>query len=226
MIRRFAFAALILGAVACGDDGEDKKEAATPADASTPDGAAPYVATKDKITNQGAACKTASDCTGAKPECLPNLNLFIASVTYPGGQCTAPCREDVECGGGDNICPLGPLFALGAGAGTGGMAAPMLPISPDMISKCQKKCTSDDQCRKDEGYRCTTLAVAFPTVAPILSTLAGSASGADGGAGLSAGLNQTFCFPPAAATPADASVQAEAGAADAGVDAGDAAVAP
>lgn len=218
MIRRFAFAALVLGAVACGDDGDDdnKTENKKPdASVGQADAAVPYVPTPNAITNLGSKCSGPADCMGVtgKAECVKSVSILISSINYPGGACTAKCQEDVECGGGQGVCPLGQLVGMAGGAGV----PAGLPINLADLSRCQLKCTQNSDCRADEGYRCVTLGEALPTFGSLLEMFAGSAGGA-GDAG--AGLTQKFCFPPApatadagvpdAATPADASTTADA----------------
>jgi len=208
MIRRFAFATLLLTAVACGDDSDDPKPTETPKDGGI-DAAAPPML---RVDNTGAACTMPSDCTGSSfAQCLKNspsspiqLAIFPASVPYPGGFCSATCTDDIECKGTGAVCPLAPLVALGG---------PTIAGFIGNFSTCMVKCAVPSDCRTTDGWRCVSLNEAVPQ----LGTLAGGA----GDAGTDGGLNQTFCFPPAVIDP-DAGVAdggTDAGASDAGTDA-------
>lgn len=213
MIRRFAFAALLLGAVACGDDSDDKKDTETKdagSDASTTP--VPML----KVSNTGAACKAATDCQGPTAQCKdksPGGGLLGAvlppPVPFPGGFCSATCTSDIECRNDSNtaVCPLAPIFQL-----VGQQLGPAAGLLND-VSTCMVKCTSNADCRSSEGWRCIAAGEAYPQLAALGGGLAGDA-GVDAGAAAGQ-LDQTFCFPPAP-------VVADAGTVDSGTsDAGD-----
>jgi hypothetical protein len=223
MIRRITLAA-VLFVSACGDDTDSKpkEDASTPTNdtgkdagmQSAPDagsGAGPAV-TPDVVTNVGKACRTENGCMGEGPACQTMLSLLGQQVPFPGGYCSAQCSDNRECGE-TGECPVGEsLKAIPAALRSliGG-AAP---------SNCYERCTSNADCRTDEGYRCATIVSA-------LSEGAGGAglnvAGFDVSAFLSGPiLDSKYCLPPAPAVP-DAGapvVDAGAPAVDAGVDAG------
>lgn len=209
MIRRFAFAALLFGAVACGDDSDDPKP--TPDAGGTPDSGAPaYVPVPNRVTNAGVACTApSSGCEGGEGKtCLTTVSLAGTNTTYPGGYCSATCQANIECGTGSE-CPVGESlkmspFPLPAGA------------SGFVPSNCYKTCTTDADCRGSEKYRCST----------IVSAITSAGGGGGGGAfdisaiiGLLPGPIKTnlYCLPPAPPPP-DGGV-GDGGAADGGVDA-------
>jgi hypothetical protein len=206
MIRRFAFAALLLGAVACGDDSDDPKPAETGKDAGT-DAA---VVLMTKVDNTGAACMANSDCTGStSATCLkqsPTVALPIPglppAVAYPGGFCSATCTSDVECKGTGAVCPLSQITSL----------LPQAGALLGNLSTCMVKCAAASDCRVADGWRCVAANVAIPQLGMLLG--GGDAGAAGDGGAATGGLSQTYCFPPAAEVP-DAGAT-DAGATDAG----------
>lgn len=104
-------------------------------DAGTPpilsDGGVPTV-----MGGIGSSCADAADCDAspAGAMCITNLGGVAA---LPGGYCTAACTPasgSTECGAGSEC------FTIGFGGfGT---------------STCVKTCTTDAECRADEGYTC------------------------------------------------------------------------
>src|SRR5689334_17561583 len=98
MIRRFAFAALLLGAVACGDDSDDPKP--TPDAGGTDAGGvdAGYTPVPNRVTNAGTPCTAANACEGTDGKsCLTTLAAGVGpSISFPGGYCSATCQSNIE----------------------------------------------------------------------------------------------------------------------------------
>lgn len=211
MIRRFAFAALLLGAVACGDDGDDNKP--TPDAGGTDAGAdAGYTPVPDRVTNVGEACTAATECEGAAGKtCTTSISLLGPAIAFPGGYCSATCQANIECGTGGE-CPVGESLKNSPIPIPGG-ASGLIP------SYCYKTCTADTDCRTDVGYRCATIASA-------LTPAGGGGGGGVFDIGSIIGMlpgqirDSKYCLPPAP-PPADGGVS-DAGTSDASTsDAGD-----
>jgi hypothetical protein len=101
----------------------------------------------------GGPCETDAQCTGYdRARCVPRSILGVVAV--PGGYCTACCdAENTECASGIQCIGYNDVYLI-----------------------CAAKCTSDDQCRQEEGYACRSL----EDVTPALP------------------LQQKFCLPDAA----------------------------
>jgi hypothetical protein len=214
MVRRIALLALL---TACGgDDEKPATDAGSHLDASSPAldaGSDAQAAKPNQVTNPGAACRTANTCTGEAPSCQTMLSLLGQEIPFPGGYCSALCKNNVECGP-TGECPVGEsLKALtGIPLITPDIRATIEAAAP---SHCYERCTMDSQCRTDEGYRCASIVTA-------LSEGAGQAGLNVGGFNISLFLSgpivdSKYCLPPAPPQP-------DAGAVDAGnpSDAGDA----
>ncbi len=133
----------------------------------------------------GAACTSDSECTGySHPSCLTDLrplqslvapdagaegNVFkTLDVPFPGGYCSNTldnsCQSDADCGTG------------------AGCYRPLTGVTPDVLSSldkvvkvfsvtgfaskglCLATCTSDSDCRTDQGYKCLTPLEGFISV--------------------------------------------------------------
>jgi hypothetical protein len=173
-------------------------------------------------TNTGAACSADDECTGGGTNrCL----TVVQEYEFPAGYCTTTCAADDECGA-DGRCPLAPL-----------LTSPLLPLLPSDIqdairefSSCFRSCSSDEECRVDDGYHCGPGRERFPTLgqlgvdtnalyclppAPNMMLDAGSEAGVDAGPDLDAGSDAG----PEPDAGADASLDAGADR-DAGADTG------
>jgi hypothetical protein len=145
-------------------------------------------------TNTGSACSADDACTGGGTNrCL----TVVQDYTFPSGYCTTTCAADDECGA-DGRCPLAPL-----------LTSPLLPLLPGDIqeairefSSCFRSCSSDDDCRVDDGYRCGPGRELFPTLGQL---------GVD--------TSALYCLPPAPDMLLDSGTDAGPGL-DAGSDAG------
>ena len=93
----------------------------------------------------GGSCSQANDCSDP-----PDADCFTDEaaqfgIVYPGGYCSKGCRAErdepaIDCGTGACI----------TASSTGGGGS-------QQQSFCAKTCTTDDECRIDEGYRCKML---------------------------------------------------------------------
>jgi hypothetical protein len=145
-------------------------------------------------TNTGSACSADDACTGGGTNrCL----TVVQDYEFPAGYCTTTCAADEECGA-DGRCPLAPL-----------LKSPLLPLLPSDIqgairefSSCFRSCSSDEDCRLDDGYHCGPGRELFPTLGQL---------GVD--------TEALYCLPPAPSMLSDAGVDAGPGL-DAGLDAG------
>jgi hypothetical protein len=223
MVRRIALLALL---TACGGDDEKpdtdaggRLDAGSDASGPTPDAGSDAQAAKpNQVTNPGAACRTANTCTGEAPSCQTMLSLLGQEIPFPGGYCSALCKNNVECGP-TGECPVGESLK-------GLTSIPL--ITPDIRatieaaapSHCYERCTMDSQCRTAEGYRCASIVTA-------LSEGAGAAGLNVGGFNISLFLSgpirdSKYCLPPAPPQP-DGGAMVDAGnpsdAGDAGNDA-------
>jgi hypothetical protein len=218
MARKW-FPYLLLLSAACGGDSKQ-----TASDAGARDGGDEVVdaavqVIPGRITSVGEACTKASDCTGAKPECIQDLafpgGYFTAA--FPDGYCSAACTQDSECSdnGESGRCPLGQLAQLNAA----GLAQITSFIQP--LSTCLKLCTDTADCRTP-GYQCRSASDALSAVLP--EEYAGLV-------GIAAGIlpRDTYCFPEDIEIPAleadgggygDGDGGSDGGSDDAGSDAG------
>lgn len=218
LMARKWFPYLLLLSAACGGDSNQ-----TASDAGTRDGGDEVVDSAvavipGRITSVGEACAKASDCTGAKPECIQDLAFPGGYLTaaFPDGYCSAACTQDSECSDGDGPgrCPLGQLAQLNAP----GLSQITSFIQP--LSTCLKLCTDASDCRAP-GYKCRTAADTVGAVLP--AEYAGLTD-------IAAGIlpKETYCFPDDIEVPMfevdggsdDAGSDAGAGEPDAGSDAG------
>jgi hypothetical protein len=196
---------LLLLTAACGGDSKQ-----TAADAGARDGGDEVVdaaveVIPGRITSVGEACSKASDCTGAKPECIQDLAFPGGYLTaaFPDGYCSAACTQDSECSDGDGPgrCPLGQLAQLNA-AGLSQITSFIQPLST-----CLKLCTDTADCRTP-GYQCRTASETLSAVLP--EEYAGLA-------GIAAGIlpNEKYCFPEDIQVPV---LEGDGGSDDAGSD--------
>jgi hypothetical protein len=91
----------------------------------------------------GEACAVEADCSGVPAAsdaviCFTELTVpgTTLTVPFPCGYCTAMCTSDTECGGYPNGVCAQDVF-------TGAI-----------IRMCLKPCSTDSDCRDDEGYTC------------------------------------------------------------------------
>jgi hypothetical protein len=219
MLRRIALLFTLL--TACeGDDekpgsgGQGGQDAGSDGFASSPDagGDAP-AAKRDQVTNAGAACRTANTCTGQAPTCQTMLLLLGQEIPFPGGYCSAPCQNNVECGP-TGECPVSESLK---GLSSIPLITPEIraTLEAAIPSHCYERCTTDSQCRTEDGYRCATIVTA-------LTQSAGQAGLSVGGFDVSLFLagqivESKYCLPPAPAL-LDAGAP-DGGASDAGGDA-------
>lgn len=109
------------------DAGGDS-ESPLPPDAGPPDGGPADAGPPDAGPPPGAGI--GDGCTSYR-DCADGLACFTGP-SIPGGYCTRSCSSDTDCGAG-GFCYRFP---------TGGL--------------CGEACTTDDQCRRSEGYVCQT----------------------------------------------------------------------
>jgi hypothetical protein len=218
MLRRIALLALL---TACGSDDDEKPApdagqggpgndaSVQPQDA----GSDAQAAKPNQVTNAGAACRTANTCMGEAPSCQTMLSLLGQQIPFPGGYCSAACKNNIECGPTAE-CPVGESLKTLT-------ASPLIPaefrgtIEAAAPSHCYERCTMDSQCRVAEGYRCTSIVTA-------LTEGAGQAGLNVGGFNVSLFLSgpivdSKYCLPPPPVLP-DAGLP-DAGPSDAGADA-------
>lgn len=221
MILRSTLVALLLATAACGGGGDDEKpedsgtsdaggnksDGGTATDATVgADTSTPVPVTPDKVTNSGKSCTTSNSCEGVGPNCMTSLALGPQPITFPGGYCSATCKDNKECGSSGE-CPVGEsLKALPSFGG--------FDISSLIPSNCFVRCQADSECRTGEGYRCATILSALSMGAAL------NIAGLDISALLTGPIKDNkYCLPPAPPAPeagVDAGKPADAGAADTG----------
>jgi hypothetical protein len=127
-------------AAACGDDVETKIEQARAPDAGP---------VETKISNAGIACSLLNrSCEGSAAQCL---EVSYSGAFYPGGYCTADCKQSAECGL-DAVCPVGEAERVAAD----------YAFRSTWARKCFKTCVPNatkDPCRP--GYACRSLAESY-----------------------------------------------------------------
>jgi hypothetical protein len=82
-------------------------------------------------------------CTASNADSVCGGGTCDVTPLNPGGYCTGMCFEDSHCGN------------------TGGCARDALSSTFGAPGSCRVKCTTDDQCRKDEDYTCVEFELAF-----------------------------------------------------------------
>jgi hypothetical protein len=125
-----------------GDDSQhdDDKDGGGDGDASSTDGGAGgHVGDGGAAQSKGAvgdACDKNDDCKGKNATCVTKTTvLTFVEIDFPNGFCTITnCQSDDDCP-----------------SGTGCLKGLSQPA-------CTPLCEKDDQCRKDEGYTCSTIA--------------------------------------------------------------------
>lgn len=108
-------------------------------------------------TRTGARCTRDSDCEGAVPSCDTSLQRGASPLSFPLGYCSAACRDDFDCG------PRGACAMTQAQAALAQTAVPNVYMS--FPARCLKPCSSDVDCRVDDGYRCTPAIALVPAEA-------------------------------------------------------------
>lgn len=125
---------------ACDDDLESAIEEASASDAAVQ---------KIRVSNAGVSCSLLNrSCQGSAPQCL---EVSYSGAYYPGGYCTADCRQSADCGL-DAVCPVGEADRL----------TPGYPFRSTWARKCFKTCVpnpTENPCRP--GYACVSLAEAY-----------------------------------------------------------------
>lgn len=93
----------------------------------------------------GGACSQASGCSDPPDaECFTDEAAQFG-IVYPNGYCSKACRA--EEGEPDIDCGTGACITTGSSGGGGGQQRAF----------CAKQCTTDIECRMDEGYQCRML---------------------------------------------------------------------
>lgn len=142
---RIGFALALAGLwTGCGDD--DVRGTTDPVGEPNLRPDAAVVLPRLKVTNAGEPCAASEGCNGELPQCL---TTSPAGTTYPGGYCTADCKNSTECGPGAE-CPVADAETL----------EPDYPFTSTWARKCFKSCTlGKNECRI--GYECESLADAY-----------------------------------------------------------------
>lgn len=158
LLAAAGISALMLSAIACGDDTTKPQDGNGDGDGDKGDGdggdgdgkPAEKPLLGDNVA--GIKCADKADC-GEKGTCadkltggsLPGILTSLAgidldvSMATPGGYCTATCKADVDCGAGSACFGLLPIQIPGLG-GSG---------------ECRQACTKNEDCRPE--YECAQL---------------------------------------------------------------------
>jgi hypothetical protein len=127
-----------IGCVGPGTDAGAIRDAPSSADTAPVDGPMSLDAPGAMTGGVGAACSSDADCApigGTAATCLASLGKF----PLPGGYCTIECMDGSMCG------PDGECLRLAG-------------------SICVRRCSSDDDCRAAEGYRCDRVGAGSPEI--------------------------------------------------------------
>jgi Cys-rich repeat protein len=141
------------------DDGGDearRDDASKGADAAARDADAAAHAPKNVI---GQACESNDDCGAGSCQ----KSIQVVNTPYPGGYCTAPCRQDDQCGEGA-VCIPGLLGRMGS---------------------CYLGCDEANGCSR-EGYICRVVSGVgrcVPGSQPLPDGVTGSACASDSDCG-------------------------------------------